>query len=42
MIRELHRMQEEGILQFEGKIYTVYFDAEEEKTNPGIDEKSGI
>lgn len=29
MIRELHRMQEEGILHCAGKAYTVYFDGEE-------------
>ncbi len=35
MIRELHRMQDEGILRCEGKIYMVHFDGEEAK-DPGM------
>lgn len=43
MIRELHRMQEEGILHCEGKTYTVCFDGEETREQKwGPDEKSGI
>ena len=42
MIRELRRMQNEGILHCEGKMYTVKYDGEEERTKPGIGENSRI